>query len=278
MIFATVASGCINGSGGGQGLSISTPSVNPTEIEEGNTVNTDLTITNEGSLEGDVSVGNDGTDVLVNYCPDMFSIDEFDAASDRESEEQDSYKLGEGESLRLNWVLQQKEERPIPRNGFECDLSFEVPFDYSVTSFKQFQVKESREVEGNSELTTQISEGPMSVEFELIGSTADQSNTIIKGDNADLRIRISNPNREDSYQGLLDVRNLEITGSGDINISEDCGSVAQLETGEAKVYRCNLSYTDFETGTIRGAIEADADYTFVRNKGTRTVKVNRRGN
>lgn len=280
LIISLIATGCTSGSSGGKGLSIEGISVEPTEVVgQGSTVSASLSAANYGSLPGTVKVGNDGKNVLVNYCPDIFEVKNFSGYSSRKTATDTSYKLGEGESISLNWKLKQKEERTIPRDGYSCDLGFELPFDYSANAFKQIQVKKDREIEGAEELTTKVSEGPLNINMEVIGSTAEQPNTILEGDSASIYINIQNGQETDtSATGLIELTNLEFNTTGDIDIPDNCASNVVLEVGGEETYRCDINYGDFATSSIRGSIEASINYTYVKEVGSETVEVKRLGN
>lgn len=313
VILAAAASGCTD-SGGGNGIVVNELSVQPQEIRAGEFTTISLEATNRGQLEGIVNVSRfegeiteseqraldegdlgeseeqniregageiQGGKILTNYCSDIFNIEEFQASSSRTGETQPFYRLDTGEKVRFSWRLNQEDQSAIPLQGYPCELRFELPFDYSVRAYKQIQIKESRDVEGSPNLASDISEGPLSIDMEIIGSTADQSNTIIKDNNASLYITAYNTDSEDSsFQGLIDISGIDINSSENIELPESCGEegTAALASGQEEIYRCNIGYDeDFDSPSIRGEIDASINYTFVKDLGSKSVQVNYNG-
>ena len=276
---ALISTGCASNTGG-QGIQVTDFTVQPSQVFSGQTASARLEAVNAGNLEGEITVGENGEEVLVNNCPDMFNIEEFEASSSRNSSTQESYNIGTGELIRMNWQLQQKEDRTVPRSGFTCNMRFELPFDYSVTGYKQIQVKQNRETEGSPQLQTDISGGPLTFDVELVETSTSQKDTLLKGDDASILITAYNQgNSESSYLGLIEIEDIKVTGSGEIEVEDGCGSsgTVALSSGNEEIYRCSIEYDDFESSSIRGEIQYTADYTFVKDVGTRTVEVKRSG-
>lgn len=280
VLLTVIASGCMD-SGNQEGISLEELSVEPQTIRSGNSISVNVETVNSGLLEGAVRVGkNNGSEVLTNYCPDYFDIEEFNAASSRTTEDQAVYEVGEDESIRLNWQLSQRGGKRIPLPGYTCSMKFEMPFTYSVRGYKQLQVLENREVEGSPDLATDISPGPLSIDMKIVGSTAQQSNTILKGDDASLYLTVYNSDSEESpYKGLIDINNFSIEGSGAINLGEDCGDLSSVElsSGNEEIYRCPIKVDEFDSPSVRGEINANFNYTFVKDLGERNIEVKRSG-
>ncbi len=251
--------------------------VQPDSIRAGQTVSVSLEAVNAGLLSGKVEVGNqEGSQVLTNHCPDYFSIKEFSASSSRTSESQSGYRLGQGERVRMYWELKQEPADQVPLQGYECPLKFELPFEYSVRAYKQLQVKQSRESSGNPNLATDISPGPLSIDMQIIGSTAQESNTILKQDDASLYLTAYNREGEqNAYQGLIEINDITVSGGGAINVSENCGQreSVTLASGGQEIYRCDIIVDDFSSPSVRGEVTVNIDYTFVKSLGERTLSV-----
>jgi hypothetical protein len=274
---AVLASGCVDSGSSQQGIAVNELSVEPNSIRAGESVSVSLEAVNAGLLEGTVDVGDatKGEQVLTNHCPDYFSIEEFRASSSRTSESVSEYDLGEGERIRLFWRLKQDSE-DVPLQGYNCPMRFELPFDYSVRAYKQLQVKQDRETEGSTNLATDISPGPLAIDMEIIGSTADQPNTILEENDASLYLTAYNQDTEDSvYQGLIDINDIEIQGGGAISVDDECGEreSVTLISGNQEIYRCNIEHEPLNSPSVRGEITANIDYTFVKSIGERQVKV-----
>lgn len=295
-----VASGC-GGSGdntqqsSSQAIAVEGPVVQPTEIFEGSTVRAELNVENVGNLPSEVRVAaddtdeNQGTEVMTDYCPDIFNIENFRASSTTTSSNQETYSLEPGHSLQLNWNLQQNGN--VPLNGFRCDMKFEIPFTYRVDAYKQVQIKRSETAQTAEELNAKSSNGPLLLYIETIGSSAPSGSPVFlagneqrEGDSPEALIQLENQQPEDSaFQGLIKVQDPEIQTSGglkpiDIN-SDDCNYEPPLiiYNGQSEIIRCSIEYDDFSTPSITGQITASIDYEYVKTVGKQTVKVNSRG-
>ncbi|MFB6159225.1 MAG: hypothetical protein ABEJ95_06245 [Candidatus Nanohalobium sp.] len=277
LLLAVVASGCTQSQGTGIKVTELDISPNPNEgIRAGNTVSISLEAVNAGLLNGTVKAGSNGKQVLTNYCSDIFKIESFKASSSHTSETRESYMVGENERVRFFWRLKQDKTGKIPLSGYSCPMRFELPFDYSVRAYKQVQVKKSREVSGSTKLATDISPGPLTMDMEIVGSTADQSNTILKQDNPKLYLTAYNlDSKESPYQGLIEIKDISIKSSGVIELGSECGkkSSVTLMSGDQKIFRCDIDTGSLSSPAERGEIEASIDYTFVKDIGERTVKV-----
>lgn len=279
VIVAVVSTGCASGSSGG--IQVTDFSVQPSEVFSGGNAYARLEAVNAGNLGGEVNVGDEGENVLVNHCPDVFNVNDFTASSSTVSEEEGktSFELNSSERIRLNWQLEQKDDRTIPRSGFSCDMAFELPFDYSVTGYKQIQIKEDREVENIQNLKSDVSGGPLTFDFQLVGSSTGQNDIFLEDDEPSIRITTYNSgSSENGYQGLIEIEELNIETSDNIDFANDCGSEEskELASEDQSIYNCPLEDVELSgVSSIRGEIRYSADYTFVKEVGSRTVEVKR---
>lgn len=346
-------SGCTGGGGkevddqGAEAVTVDQLEVNPTEIFEGATVRVRMGITNSGNLpakvnlgvsnqSGDIcqsckSVGSGsswervvaGSKILTNHCPDIFDITSFSASSSNVSDTSSNYLLSSDYSIRMNWELTQNSGN-VPLNGYRCSLKFEVPFDYSVEAFKQIQVKANSDVQGTQELFSKSSKGPMKIEIQTIGSSAERgAPTFLEGDNAEVLVQLENKKPEESsYTGTVELkppvmiaRNLKFE---EVEIEQDRVEVAEqiaarhptlsksdispgnkvricpnpsdvplngnlrIYEGKSKIFRCEIDWDLQENGAVvpsmRGEIFARANYTYVKDVGSRNVQVKYSGN
>lgn len=284
LVLTVLASGCADSSGG-EGISVTELSVEPSQIYSGSETSVSMSVRNSGLLEGELITGENGKNVLTNHCTDIFSITEYRASSSRESETADDYSLGRGEEARFYWRLDQIDVNEVPLQGYRCNLKFELPFNYSVNAFQQLQFKENREVEGSTRLQNKVSQGPLRIVTEVIGSTSNQANTILTQDDASIYITVENTDSEDSpYQGLIELNRINITSSNNIelnpNSDTECGSgdSVTLSTGGQQIYRCSIKPSEMNAPSIRGEVNVKADYTFVKDVGERNVQVQYREN
>ena len=333
LVLTVTVSGC---TGGGQGTQdqgnkavvLEQLQVTPSEIFEDGNVRIRMAVRNAGELPAQVRVGSDdnggvdGSDILTNHCPDIFDITDFSASSSNVSGTESAYTLSPDYRVRLNWELTQSTGN-VPLNGYDCNLRFQVPFDYSVEAFRQVQIKSNSEVQGTEELFAKSSQGPMKIEIQAIGSSAPRgAPTFLQGDNADVRVQLENKKPdESSYTGTVELqppvmqaRNIEFAK---VNVSSrvetakrvarrmedvDAADVGQgkmmrlcpdpkdlqkdgqirIYEGKSNVYTCLLDWDLNQGGaqlpSLRGEVFARANYTYVKDIGSRSVRVKYRGN
>lgn len=299
LFLAVIVSGC-GGNGttqstGGQAISITGPEITPTEIFSGGEVRVRLGMKNVGHLPATINVddpatqGNNGGNVLVNYCSDIFSLEDFGGRSSREPGVETEYTLRPDEELQLDWELSQSTDN-VPLNGYRCNLKFQAPFDYSVEAYRQIQVKRSDETGGNPQLSSKSSEGPLKIVIEAIGSTSDSGSPVfLEGDSIEVLIQLVNKKPEQAaYTGLINLENPEINANG-VSIDQDSCRVAdgdkldgntsiRIYEGNSQIIRCDVNYGTLNQPSIMGEVTVNADYTYVKSIGTRTVQVKYSGN
>lgn len=347
IVLAVAASGCVNndtGSEGSKSVTVTALDVTPSNIYEGQTVRATIEAVNSGKLPATVWAGDKGRKVLKNYNRDCFSLSEenYAVSTARTTEKQDSYDLEAGDSIRMNWVLQSTDNAPL--YDLNCQIEFDMPFEYQVRAYRQFQVKEDREISGTSSLSSESSSGPMVFAIETLPGATGEPNTYTENDDyVTVLLQLVNKRPEEEYRkGLIEVDkdSLQVSVSEPFNITERY--VIQKE----QEYQCNTegegkpTYRDYETGTTyycqnveKGTFEwtsfrngqervgepycdipegeikmlegksatirckfpieqvrdeirlsevsevsARANYTYIKNAGSRTVKVKNRGN
>lgn len=207
LITVVFVSGCTGGGGGSSSsgaITVDNVQVQPTEIFAGSNVRVSAGLTNSGELPAEVLIGDQGSQIMTSYCTDIFDIGSFSATSSNVSNTQESYNLAPDYQVRLSWNLQQTSDN-VPLNGYRCNLKFEVPFNYSVESFQQIQIKESTDIQVEGELFAQSSQGPLDIEIEAIGSSAQSgAPTFIESDGGEVLVRLANNQpSESSYQGAI---------------------------------------------------------------------------
>jgi hypothetical protein len=280
VLLVVFSSGCMGG-GGGEGITVDRITVEPQQIKAGNELTVNVEARNSGLLEGKVFPGEEGDNILTNYCPDYFKKENFDLTTSSDSEGDNGYNISQGDRIQFRWRLDQKDSARIPLPGYECSFRFEIPFNYSTRSFKQIQVLEDREVETGAELESKVSKGPLKFDMEVIGSSSDRSNTIIKGENTSLYITAYNSeyDGESDYRGVIEMGDIELDSRGVININEDClDGTPVLEAGDEKIYRCDIEVKDsYQAPSSRGEVNAEVGYAYIRDLGSRSVRVSSRG-
>lgn len=292
---------------GGKTITVQEFEVQPQSILSGSTTQVKLGVVNTGGLNSNVTIGEggedtEGLDVMSNYCPDIFSIQSFDSYSSRKSSVDDTYNLEPGDELRLTWNLKNDNTGSIPLNGYRCPLKLQVPFDYGVTAYQQIEVKENTEIQGATELASKTSGGPLDINLEMIGSTSENgAPTFIDGDNMEVLVQMENSAPEESsYQGLVEFDAPELISSSQYSINATSCNMETNEEGlsknvqinktmrlyedQSRVIRCGVVMTEDETSdvieegemsvpSIRGQIEARADYTYIKDLGEQTIEV-----
>ena len=291
LVLIVVTSGCIDGpdetqSEGGSAIGVEQLRVQPSNIYSGSSSNAILHIRNDGELEADLNVNSEageyGDRILKDRCRDFLNVESYSVQG---LEGDSSVSLAPRQEVIFNWVLKNPESSNVPLNGYSCNLKFQVPFDYSVNAYKQIQFKESREVEGSPNLESKSSRGPMKLEIDTIGSTSGDSSTFIEGDNAEIIVTLVNQAEEgSSYTGFIDADVPEIEADSD-SFSLEEGCTDQISEGDLTMYkgesqsiRCDVELNEEVTGSVRGEITAQTDYTYVKDIGTRTIEVEYRGN
>lgn len=286
-----LTSGCMNGgdtqSEGDQAINVNDLRVEPSQIYSGSSTNVILDISNVGELPAEITLNTEGGQysdrILTDRCRDTLDVTNHEVIGPGDRN-QNSYTLEPRTDLRFSWQLENPSSSNIPLNGRSCNLRFEVPFDYSVNAFRQVQFKESRDAEGSEGLQSQSSRGPMMLNIDILGSTAGESSTFIAGDQAEARITMRNQAEEGtSFTGFIEADKPEIEVNGDnIELGEECEDIDGTLTmydGESQEIRCDISLDNEDfTGSTRGEITAEAEYTYVQNLGSRTVEIEYRGN
>lgn len=292
LFLAIVVSGCADNSQGkvsGKAISVEGPEVQPSEIFQGASVQASMAVENTGLIEGKVLVGDNGTQVMTNYCPDFFEIkkDGFRAYSSRNSNTSESYELKPGERVQMNWELNQLGQN-VPLNGYECPIKFEVPFNYSVQAYHQIQVKQ-RDTEVESDLSSKTSQGPLTIAIETIGSSSESGAPIFLEDDApEALFQIRNEDAEkSSFRGVIQVKDfhietsgIELEGCSEYQNEDKSHKTIRINRNQmSDVIRCDITDMDLDgKPSKRAEIRASANYTYVKNVGSRNVEVKYRGN
>lgn len=351
LLFLTVlASGCISGGSNGQessrSITVHQLSVSQNQIYEGTSVSVSLDLVNTGNVPANVSMGKEGRRIMKDYCTDIFEISS-NTFSVTTSGERDGQRvaLEPDDELRLRWTLDQKGD--VPLYGQKCDIKFQVPFNYSVSSYKQVQIKENPEVE-NTELVWESSSGPLLFALETLGTTTNNPNVFVADEEDEdksitLLMQLRNTGQEDYRKGVIDVKeeSLKVRASKPLDLfegftsknlpdasREECkkryddtrfgllkslhcigkeysgedglrwdsfgsysegkdprcdvsdDSIRMLE-GESRVLKCDIPVPSRESLDSPSAISeilAKVEYTYLKDIGSRTVEVQRRGN
>lgn len=315
LLFLTVvASGCVHSSGestvteGPESVKIQSLEVSPAEIYEGQNVRASLTAFNAGNLPAEVMVGEDGQQILTDYCPDIFNNnrERFSASTSRVAEtrqgERASYSLGPGEKISVRWLLEQ--EGNVPLIGKRCSMSFSVPFNYSVEAYRQVQIKQSRDVEGSERLSSESSSGPLVIALETLPGATGESATYISTEDGDQTIQLliqlinREPEEEEYRKGLVDVdeSTFRVSASDPLQLDEYVNDEGEwtadgyeprcempetdfrMYQGRSITIQCNIDVPgDFDQPSILSDITARVNYTYIKDAGDRTVRVETRG-
>ena len=262
-----------------QQSSIGAPGIGQNMENKCLTENTGTGDANSGQL------GSYGDRVLTNRCRDIFDVTDFEVRGPGDISGSSRYYLPERGEVRFNWVLENINTGNVPINGYSCNLKFQVPFDYTVESYRQLQFKESEEIEGTPNLNSRSSAGPMAFRIETIGSTSEQPSTFLEGDQPEIIIYMVNQGKQGtSYTGFINAKVPDIEASGfsleNANCDRDTEETITMYQGESERIRCHVDQSVFDNldGSLRGEITAETEYTYVRNLGQKRVEVEYRGN
>lgn len=283
LFLAVIVSGCADNGGkvSGEAISVKGPTVQPSEIFQGSSVQVSMAVENTGKIPGQIMVGEEGKKVMTDYCPDFFSVNSFSAFSSRNSDTSEKYDLNPGERVQMNWDLNQTGQN-VPLNGYSCPMKFQVPFKYSVQAFQQIQIKQ-RDTEAEVDLSSKTSQGPLSIAIETIGSSSKSGAPVfLTRDNPEVLFQIRNEQPEDSvFRGLIRVKDFNFKAKGvELERCDDYTSPIEINRNQmSKIIRCDITGTDLGgVPSKRAEITASANYTYVKNVGSRNVKVKYSGN
>lgn len=308
MSLVVLASGCVHSSGGGEtitegpeSVAVQELSVTPTEIFEGQPVRASLTAFNAGNIEAEVGVGENGGQILEDYCTDLFNLKEFGASSSRSSEIQNSYMLKPGEKINARWTLQQ--EGHVPIYNKRCNMEFSVPFNYSVESYRQVQIKRDRDVSGSSQLSSESTTGPMALAIDTLSGSTGKKGTYVLSENGDDRINVliqlinKNP-EEELNKGLVDVdkNSFYVRATDPLQLDEEfrngewkpngydparCDmpdADIRMMQGRSVTISCEIPLdSEIDSPSVISEISAGTGYTYIKNAGQVEVTVKPRG-
>ena len=292
LLFLTVVvSGCVNGgmdTDGPEAVEIQELSVTPTTVHEGSSTRAVLEASNIGNIPGEIEVKQDGDNILTDRCQDMFGLEDFSYTAPPQSGSNGEYELDPGDGMRFVWDLQQ--EGTVPLYDLDCNMNFQLPFNYTVQATSQIQVKEDLSVEGAEELESQSSSGPMLAAIETIPGAAEQASTysIEDDDTITVHMQLQNQETEDGYgTGVVNVDSeaLDISASDELRNGEDIEDLCEIpeegltmHEGGSELITCDFEVPEDINGPAQiFDIEISVDYTYVRNAGTRSVEVTQRG-
>jgi hypothetical protein len=245
---------------------------------------------NTGTSDAELAVGQDGNEVLRDSCPDFFKVSSFDARTSTTPETRESYDLEPGSSVDMDWRLDLRDGIRIPLQGYECGFNALLQFNYSTSTFEQVQVKPSEDVE-NVPLDSGSSPGPMNLVIEPVPGTlgAEQTGRYVSGpdDTVTVLFRLQGmPSDGESGAVEVDESSFEAsvtqplsTDSSAQNIGpSDCSNYPDssrdlvLRQGESVDVRCELDIGSADASRVP-QISASVDYTYLKNPGERTVRV-----
>jgi hypothetical protein len=299
VLLVIASSGCIGGGGDSfeGSIQITEFSVTPAQIYEGQEVTAVLEAVNTGAKEANISLGNNGSNVMTDFCKGVLSIESFDARSS--SEKEDPYNLNTGQNLKLDWVL--KHGGDVPRYGRSCEIKFQMPFNYSVESFQQVQITKD-ETEINPNLQYKSSTGPLSVDIKTLPSRTNTYEANEENENRSVEVRFEMVNQkpeERRNKGLVDIHtdSIKINATSPLNfkanlkedggwtIDKGDGSCSNPGTdipvfeGKSKTYRCDIKLPKKENVNISqiSEISIEFSYKFVKDVGQKTIEVQTRG-
>lgn len=287
-IIITVSGCSINGGGNSSGssgdaIAVERFEVVPQQIYAGSDVSAALRVTNVGNTDAQINVGEDGTNVLKSYTPDLLNITSFSASSSATSETKDDYTLRPEESLSMSWDLHQYNEERIRFYADQTvDMTFQIPFDYTVESYTQFQIKQSRDVESLESLGSASSSGPMDIHIEMIGSSSESGSPVfLTQDNVQARIQfINNDAEEGDGVGLIAIQDPEIEVIGNGVSAENCNTPDNIEVDAASstTITCDISFDPEDVGSsVQRQLTVNADYTFTKTVSKDHITVQYRG-
>lgn len=294
LVLVVFVSGCVDGGDTGTeqestgSITIHSLDVHPQEIYEGDSVQVSLDLANTGNLPAEINAGDDGKNILKDHCRDIFSIpnDGFQSKPDSLANS-GSDMLHPSEEAALSWTLQQDGDVPELYDQ-KCNLKFQIPFSYSVSAYKQIQIKSDRSIEGTQDLQSESSSGPLLFAIETVGGTGSEGrDTFIADDGGDgdetvrILLQLQNTEQTDYNKGVVDINesswDVSINGPGstdpncEFDPSED---KLMMYEGQSRVISCEVPVQDIgESPSVLWEIRASIEYRYLKDAGSRTVTV-----
>ncbi len=288
VIAATVIiSGCTNGGSGresheGDAISVERFELVPQTIYSGSNVTATLNVRNVGNTEANITVGDQGKNVLTSYTPDLLLISNFNAESTQTTDTKEEYTLRPDGTLSMNWDLHQFDESRIRFYADQTiDMSFRIPFQYTVQAYHQFQVKDNSDVESLEGLGAASSNGPMDVTISLIGSSSEGGSPVfMEGDDIQVRVEFANQDTEEGDGvGLLDIEAPTIEVPGDDVEVNNCNTPSNIQVrgSSSTTITCSIDINEEVTSSIREEVRVTADYNFTKTVSKDHITVQYRG-
>lgn len=288
VIAATVIiSGCTNGGSGeesheGDAISVERFELVPQTIYSGSNVTATLNVRNVGNTEANIAVGDQGKNVLTSYTPDLLLISNFTAESTQTTDTKEEYTLRPDGTLSMNWDLHQFDESRIRFYADQTiDMSFRIPFQYTVQAYHQFQVKDNSDVESLEGLGAASSNGPMDVTISLIGSSSEGGSPVfMEGDDIQVRVEFANQDTEEGDGvGLLNIEAPSIEVPGDDVEVNNCNTPSNIQVrgSSSTTITCSIDINEEVTSSIREEVRVTADYNFTKTVSKDHITVQYRG-
>lgn len=294
------ASGCIEpGNGQTSPIQINEMSVTPSSIDEGSETQVLVEIENRGEHEIEMDYGNNGRRILADYCRSDFDIVEgsFDVSTNDElNEDEDQLILGPDRLAAFEWELSHEGDVRGELGG-DCEIRFEVPFRYTVSTFREVEILEDPDIQPSETHPRSTSTGPLT--FGIQAGDAEHEPVYVGGDDIiparlqlqkqttagrgglvdvdpeSLRIYATDPlelNETLSVEG----RRLETVVDGDYeNPRCDFGTEADFHfhEGTTRVYNCQVPTEEIDRPAVSSDIVAEMEYEYTEQIGTRYLEV-----
>jgi hypothetical protein len=182
----------------------------------------------------------------------------------------------------MNWDLHQFDESRIRFYADQTvDLSFRIPFQYTVEAYHQFQVKDNTGVESLEGLGAASSNGPMEVTIELIGSSSEGGSPVfLEGDDIQVRVEFANNDVEEGDGvGLINIESPTIRAPGDDISVNNCNSPSNIQVrgSSSTTITCSVDIQTDIASSIREEIRVSADYNFTKTVSKDHITVQYRG-
>ncbi len=288
VLVATVAvSGCTNGGSGeesheGDAIAVERFELVPQTIYSGSNVTATLNVRNVGNTEANITVGDQGKNVLTSYTPDLLLISNFEAESTQTTDTKEEYTLRPDGTLSMNWDLHQFDESRIRFYADQTiDMSFRIPFQYTVQAYHQFQVKDNSDVESLEGLGAASSNGPMDVTISLIGSSSEGGSPVfLQGDDIQVRVEFANKDTEEGDGvGLLNIESPTIEAPGDDVEVNNCNTPSNIQVrgSSSTTITCSIDINKEIDSSIREEVRVTADYNFTKTVSKDHITVQYRG-
>lgn len=234
-------------------IALQTLSLTPNKVVEGETANLKAVLTNQGQKEATIYLGNEGRSLLKNYCPDVFTLESYQATlksqtrgvKDVTSKQID---LRPEERLEAVWSFRAG-QLPKP---YSCQVELQRSYEYETSEQRQVQIKQSEDIKTAQVSKDSNKEGLVQIELET------DRNSYLPQETIYLTVTLKNEG-----DGTADIREIAVNYpqlSGTCELPNPEAMV--LMSGAKRQFRCLLRKQKLDVPSQMYRISARTRYKY----------------